>query len=201
MKTKILKQVTLLMAVLMMSAFVVACGTATPSTETNASATEESSSTADVVGTAILDELKLTNAQGEKVSLKSVLDPEKHTLITVWTTWCPVCAVHYPMLEEVAKETKYTDKISFVMVNATAAEQGIEKVEQAKQYVSKNGYVLPVYFDESAEFIHALSLQAIPTGILFSPDGKIEHILDGTVADVDALKQVMDLYLEAIAKQ
>lgn len=148
-----------------------------------------------LIGTTLADNVLVTNAQGEKVSLLSLLDKEKLTFVTVWATWCESCSEQYPLLEEVAKDKAYADKFNFIMINMTAEESGLDKrIEIAKEYVEKNGYELPVYFDETGSTIEAFLLEVIPTGILLSPQGELLDGLRGAAEDLQELKLFLDTW-------
>lgn len=213
MKNRFLKYIAFVLAIFTLSAFVVACGNITQENKVEETQ-KESSTSADsetdektaqsplekMIGEVLSDDLKVSNLEGEKLTLKSILDKEKYTFMTVWATWCPVCADHYPLIEEIAKDEKYNSKFSYITLNATAAEHGTEKKEQAKKYIEKNQYTLPVYFDETAEVILGLGLSEIPVGILLSPEGKVIHIFTGSAQKLDNLKEIMDLYIEELYK-
>lgn len=163
-------------------------------------AAQEQQQEVNLMGQVLSEDIKVTNATGEKVSLLSTLDKEKLTLVTMWATWCESCSVYYPVLEEIAKDAKYADKISFVMINMTSTEEVDNPVAHAQQYVTKNSYALPVYFDETGEIIDALALTEIPVGYVFDADGKMLDGIDGSSDDAEKIKEILDAIIQDFAK-
>lgn len=173
--------------------------TAAATTETSSSTPEATESVEKNVGTK-LEGFKIQNQAGEEVDLLSVLDKEKPTYLTVWTSWCSVCNKQYPQLEEISKDAEVSSKVSFVMLNATSGENsGDEPKAQAEAYLQNNGYTLPVYFDIDGENYRnvsiSLGLESIPTSFLISPDGTVLKAIVGGTSSVEELKESLNALL------
>lgn len=173
--------------------------TAAATTETSSSTPEATESVEKNIGTK-LEGFKIQNQAGEEVDLLSVLDKEKPTYLTVWTSWCSVCNKQYPQLEEISKDAEVSSKVSFVMLNATSGENsGDEPKAQAEAYLQNNGYTLPVYFDIDGENYRnvsiSLGLESIPTSFLISPDGTVLKAIVGGTSSVEELKESLNALL------
>lgn len=173
--------------------------TAAATTETSSSTPEATESVEKNVGTK-LEGFKIQNQAGEEVDLLSVLDKEKPTYLTIWTSWCSVCNKQYPQLEEISKDAEVSSKVSFVMLNATSGENsGDEPKAQAEAYLQNNGYTLPVYFDIDGENYRnvsiSLGLESIPTSFLISPDGTVLKAIVGGTSSVEELKESLNALL------
>lgn len=172
---------------------------ASATSETTASTPAATESVEKNVGTK-LEGFKIQNQKGEEVDLLSVLDKEKPTYLTIWTSWCSVCNKQYPQLEEISKDAEISSKISFVMLNATSGENsGDEPKAQAEAYLQNNGYTLPVYFDIDGENYRnvsiSLGLESIPTSFLISPDGTVLKAIVGGTSSVEELKESLNALL------
>ena len=87
----------------------------------------------------------------------------KVVLLNFWATWCPPCVAEMPGMQELYDA--YGDRVEFVFL----ARDQLERVED---FISKNGYTLPVYFERSAP-PGELSSGSLPTTYIIDASGAI----------------------------
>lgn len=111
----------------------------------------------------------------------------KVVLVNFWATWCPPCVAEMPSLQKLYDE--YGDKMDFYFVTS-------EKRETVQQFLSKNNYTFPVYF-QVFDAPALLKASALPTTYLISKDGKIIIEEEGA-ADWNSEKthQILDSLLK-----
>ena len=76
--------------------------------------------------------------------------------------------------------------VVFMMVNLTDA---------AKQFLQKNGYTFPAYFDMGLGAANAYGIASIPDSIFIDRNGKIAKAYEGAI-DAAAMKQNIEAILK-----
>jgi len=84
-------------------------------------------------------------------------------LINFWATWCPPCVAEMPSLQQLYND--YGDKVVFMFVAQ-------DQEKKVKQFLTKKGYELPVYFEASTTPT-ALFSKSIPATYILDKTGKI----------------------------
>lgn len=87
----------------------------------------------------------------------------KVIVLNLWATWCPPCVAELPSLQKLYD--KYGDRVSFYFVSS-------ENVTTLKTFLTKKGYKLPVYIEQS-QSPDVLQSSALPTTFVISKTGKI----------------------------
>lgn len=101
------------------------------------------------------------DAEGNAVSLSDF--SEKPIVINFWATWCGYCVQSFPKYEKAVEE--YGDKVDFLFINVTDGHQ--ETIEEAKEFIEKNGYKVPAYYDTELSATHAYGAYSLPaTGFI-----------------------------------
>jgi thiol-disulfide isomerase/thioredoxin len=102
-------------------------------------------------------------------------------LVNYWASWCVPCIKEIPELNQFA--TLHGDKASVFAVNFDGV-QGPQLQEQ----VAKLGFAIPVLLADPAATLGYARPQALPSTFVFSPDGKLQQVLQGeqTVATLSA---------------
>lgn len=93
----------------------------------------------------------------------------KPIVINFWATWCPPCKQELPDFDKLYRE--YGNKVTFMMVNLTDGKR--DTVDGTKNFVSKNGYTFPVYFDTAYEGFNAYNVSSIPQTTFIDKNGNI----------------------------
>ncbi|SHJ32447.1 Thiol-disulfide isomerase or thioredoxin [Arenibacter nanhaiticus] len=84
-------------------------------------------------------------------------------LVNFWATWCPPCVAEMPSLQQLYND--YGDKVVFVFVAQ-------DQEKRVKQFLTQNGYELPVYFEASTTPTTLFS-KSIPATYIVDKSGKI----------------------------
>lgn len=114
----------------------------------------------------------------------------KPIVINFWASWCPPCKAELPDFEKAYKE--YGDVV-FLMVNLTDGSR--ETVDTAKDFISRNGYTFPVYFDTEFSASYAYSLSSIPVTCFIDEEGNLVTSRVGMIdydTLVDGIKKITE---------
>ena len=122
-----------------------------------------------------MTELAMDDSDGYPITLGDVADG-KLTVINVWATWCPFCVDEMPDYQKLYD--KYGDKVSFVMLDSA---QDSAEVAEAHDYVEKNGFTFPVYYDSAQEVSGYFRVSALPTTIVIAANGDILNNRPGRI--------------------
>lgn len=116
----------------------------------------------------------------------------KPTILNFGASWCGPCKNEMPDFDEAYVECK--DKINFLMVNLTDGSR--ETVETASDYIKKQGYSFPVYYDTQSDAVITYSVYSVPTTYFIDEDGNIIANARGAI-DKETLQKGIDMiYLE-----
>ena len=127
------------------------------------------------------------NGESVKLSEKS----GKPVVINFWATWCGPCREELPAFENMYK--KYQDKVEFMMVNLTDGMR--EKKEDVKDFITKNNYSFPVYYDTNQNAAYMYNMTSVPVTVFVDADGNIDNYRVGGLRE-NKLKE----YIEQLMK-
>lgn len=96
----------------------------------------------------------------------------KWLLINYWAEWCKPCIEEMPALNRFQQQ--HRDRVLLLTVNYDGA-QG----ESLRQQIAKLGVELPVLLDDPAPQLDFPHPDALPTTLVFAPDGKLRETLQG----------------------
>ena len=105
------------------------------------------------------------NDKGEKVDFSDFIG--KPVIINFWTTWCPYCVDEMADFNEAYM--KYKDDVHFLMVNQT---DGVRETKKAAEdFVEKEGFKFPIYFDLDFSASYVYGIQYLPTTVFVDSEG------------------------------
>ena len=116
----------------------------------------------------------------------------KPIVVNFWATWCGPCQAELPEFEEAYK--KYNGDIEFLMVNLTDGYN--DTVDSVKQFVNRNKFEFPLYFDTEYSATNTYSLYSIPQTLFIDKDGNIVKLYRGMIS-----KQALEGYIERIKEE
>lgn len=113
----------------------------------------------------------------------------KPVIINFWATWCPYCIDEMPYFEE--QYLKNRDEVEFLMIDVVDGDR--ETVEKGKEFIEKNGFTFPVYYDtgeDKAAYIYEVS--SMPTTVFIDAKGELIAYQPGMLSE-DNLKKGIEL--------
>lgn len=126
------------------------------------------------------------DAQGNEVKLSDFSG--KPIVLNFWASWCPPCKEEMPHFDEVYADEK--DNVVFMMIDMVDGQRETQK--KGQQYVSDQGYDLPVYFDNQQQAAATYGISSIPTTVFIDKDGNIITGYQGAI-DKETLLKGIDL--------
>ncbi|MDD2418175.1 MAG: TlpA disulfide reductase family protein [Oscillospiraceae bacterium] len=124
--------------------------------------------------------------EGNSVKLSDLLG--KPIVLNFWASWCPPCKGEMPEFNQVYKEVG--EDITFMMVDLVDGQR--ETKEKGAQYIKKQGFSFPVYFDTKQDAAYAYGITSIPTTLFIDKDGYVITVAQSAI-DEKTLKKGIDL--------
>ncbi|MCR5523776.1 MAG: TlpA family protein disulfide reductase [Clostridia bacterium] len=133
-------------------------------------------------------DLTVYDSAGRKVRLSELRG--KPVVLNMWTTWCPYCLREMPHFEKLAKE--YDGKIQFMMVDLVGSNGETQKA--AADYIAKQGYTFPVYYDNDYSVRNTYPVSGIPHTLFFDSNGNLYKRQSGAMDEA-----TLRAYLEELS--
>ena len=113
-------------------------------------------------------QLQLTDYQGQSVDL-AAMSRDKPTLIYFWGTWCPVCRVTSPTIDQLAAANDYP-------VVTIAIKSGSD--QELHRYLTEQNYQFTTVNDQEGEIFADWQGQVTPSYVVLK-DGEMTQGLTG----------------------
>ena len=113
-------------------------------------------------------QLQLIDYKGQNIDL-SAMSQDKPTLVYFWGTWCPICSIPPPAINELANENNYP-------VVSIAIKSGSDK--ELHDYLNDHGYNFATVNDQHGEIFADWQGQVTPSYIILK-DNKMKQGLTG----------------------
>ena len=114
----------------------------------------------------------------------------KPVVLNFWASWCGPCKSEMPDFEE--KYLEYGEKVHFLMVNLTDTVQ--ETVTSASDFIEKQGYTFPVYYDVELDAAMKYGVNAVPVTYFIDEAGNLVTYRQGALS-ASVLQKGIDLLL------
>ena len=101
----------------------------------------------------------------------------KPIVLNFWASWCPPCVIEMPYFDNVYLEMR--EDVHFVMLNLTDGQR--ETIEIAEQFVEREGYSFPIYFDLEQSGVRAYRISGIPTTYFIDSNGRVSDFVIGAI--------------------
>ncbi len=129
--------------------------------------------------------------QGNSVSDTSLAG--KVVILDMWTTWCGYCLRSLPNLQRVYQRYRDDSRVAILAVSNDAADVSDDKVAAALRDI---GVTIPLVRDRSELAKSVFQVSVLPTMIVLSPAGVVEHVEIGYRADLpETLPKQIDALL------
>ncbi|MBB1376570.1 protein disulfide oxidoreductase [Pseudoalteromonas sp. SR43-2] len=112
--------------------------------------------------------LQLIDYKGQNIDL-AAMSQDKPTLVYFWGTWCPICSITSPAINELANENKYP-------VVSIAIKSGSD--QELHDYLNEQGYSFSTVNDQHGEIFSDWQGQVTPSYIILK-DNKMTQGLTG----------------------
>lgn len=114
----------------------------------------------------------------------------KLIILDFWASWCGPCRESLPAYSELQK--KYSDRgVRFYGISAD------ESVDEAKKFLKEVSFSFPAAWDKDRTLANFLKLEAIPSLVFLSKDGKI---LDQETGFTEKVKKGLPARIEKLLK-
>ncbi|WP_223231643.1 protein disulfide oxidoreductase [Pseudoalteromonas distincta] len=113
-------------------------------------------------------QLQLIDYVGQNINL-AAMSQDKPTLVYFWGTWCPICGITSPAINELANENKYP-------VVSIAIKSGSD--QELHDYLNEQGYSFSTVNDQHGEIFSNWQGQVTPSYIILK-DNKMTQGLTG----------------------
>lgn len=134
----------------------------------------------------------IMDLDGSMVSLSDRLEDGKPIVLNFWATWCGPCTSELPAFNKAAAD--YADEITFMMINLTDGQ--VETVPGVREFLTENGYSLPVYFDKKGSVSGPYGASSIPLTYFITSDGMVAGGHMGAMSEetlYNYLEQLLEL--------
>ena len=116
----------------------------------------------------------------------------KPVVLNFWASWCGPCRMEMPEFDEVYKARG--EEVHFLMVNMTDGNR--ETVKTASEFVSKQGYSLPILYDTAQDAAQTYGVFSIPCTYFIDADGMLTAQARGAIN-----KETLERGIDMIVKQ
>lgn len=113
----------------------------------------------------------------------------KPIVVNFWATWCGPCKMELPAFDTLYQQ--YKDQVHFLMVNLTDSVD--ETMESVSDFVTKNNYTFPVYYDTDMDAALTYYITSVPRTLFIDSDGTIAYGYMGAIS-----KDILETYIQEI---
>ncbi|OGU34638.1 MAG: hypothetical protein A2068_14765 [Ignavibacteria bacterium GWB2_35_6b] len=125
----------------------------------------------------------IKDMDGKTVSLSDYKG--KTVILDFWATWCGPCLKSFPGVKKAVEKYKDNESVKFLFVNTW--ERVDNKLQNAKDFISKNNYPFHVLMDMENKVVADYKIDGIPTKFLIDKNGNIRFKSVGFSGNTDQI--------------
>ena len=119
-----------------------------------------------------LPNVKVQDASGKSISVRSLMDGKKPLVLTFWSTTCKPCMKELDALTDAYED--WNDEVPFLLYAVSTDDS--RSLARAKALPAGKGWdAFPFLFDVNQDLMRALSISSIPHLVIYTPDGKLHY--------------------------
>ena len=130
----------------------------------------------------IAPDFTMLDQEGNEVALASFFG--KPIVLNFWASWCGPCKMEMPDIQKFYET--YGEEIHFLLVSVD------DSVDTAKDFIEKEGYTFPVYFDTTSMGAYTYGASSIPLTFFIDTEGNLTAYYMGAMSE-SILQQGVDM--------
>lgn len=158
--------------------------TSTPETSTVPQQSEETVATSTTLGGRV-PEMTFTDAQGNEISLETLLQEKKLVVLNFWFADCGWCRKEFPVME--VSYQRYRSDVEILALNPYDSEDTIAAFQE------ENSLSFPM-LSCSRDLAIAFGINGYPTSVCIDREGTISLIHSGAITDTAVFDQLFETY-------
>lgn len=125
----------------------------------------------------VLPDTKISNLDGEKVSIADYAENGKITVFSFWATWCAPCKKELNNIAEIYEDWQDLYDVEVVAISV----DNQRSAPKVKTYVNGVAWEYDVLIDTNQDLQRALNFQTVPFTMVVNKEGEITYRHTGYV--------------------
>jgi thiol-disulfide isomerase/thioredoxin len=123
----------------------------------------------------LVPDFTLQSSEGEEVTLSDYAG--KVVVLNFWASWCPPCKEEMPEFQKLYDELAESEDAVLFMLNQTDGQRETEK--KANNYIEEEGLTFPILYDTGEVGGSIFGINSIPTTVVIDREGRLSDYVLG----------------------